>query len=110
MNQGKHGCEKLWKDAMYTSITDGSRRGQSCTKEGMLKFNSLCEMVKAQWEKEETGGTVEKQLQAWCSRDNSLPAWLEAGGGWLHRMSWVKRGRKRRSMPWENVISTRCSI
>jgi hypothetical protein len=31
----------------------------------MLKFNSLCEMVKAQQEKEETGSTVEKQFQAW---------------------------------------------
>jgi hypothetical protein len=73
--------EKLWKDARYTSSTEGSRRGQSWTKEGMLKFNSLCEMVKTQRDKEETGITVEKQLQAWCRRDANLPTWRVAEGG-----------------------------
>jgi hypothetical protein len=73
--------EKLWKDARYTSSTESIRRGQSWTKEGMLKFNSLCEMVKAQREKEETGSTVEKQLQAWCCRDANLHIWRVAQGG-----------------------------
>jgi hypothetical protein len=50
-HESRKTCEKLWKDARYTSSTEGSRRGQTWTKEGMLKFNSLCEMVKVQRER-----------------------------------------------------------
>jgi hypothetical protein len=81
LHESRKTCEKLWKDARYTSSTEGSRHGQSWTKEGMLKFNSLCEMVKAPREKEESGITVEKQLQAWCRRDANLPTWRVAEGG-----------------------------
>jgi hypothetical protein len=67
--------EKKWKDAVYTSSTEGSRRGQSWRKEGLLRFNSLCEMVKGQWAREETGIKVESYLQAWCRNQASMPPW-----------------------------------
>jgi hypothetical protein len=72
--------EKLWKDARYTSSTEGNRRGQSWTR-GDVKLNSLYEMVKVQREKEETGSTVGKQFQAWCRRDANLPTWRVAEEG-----------------------------
>jgi hypothetical protein len=73
--------EKKWKDARYTSSTEGSRRGQSWTKEGLLRFNSLCEMVKGQRAIEETGITVEKYLRAWCRDQASMPPWREEKEG-----------------------------
>jgi hypothetical protein len=73
--------DKMWKDALFTSSTEESRCGQSWTKEGMLKFNSLCEMVKSQQRKEETGSNVEKQLWAWCQKNDSMPPWWEEGEG-----------------------------
>jgi hypothetical protein len=65
-NRSRWTREKLWKDARFTSSTEGNRRGQSWTKEGLLRFNNLCTMVKAQREVEETEATVEKNLWDWC--------------------------------------------
>jgi hypothetical protein len=68
---------KRWKDVRYTSSTEGCRRGQSWTRKGLLKFNSLCEMVKTQRAKEETGSTVENYLRTWCRDQAGMHAWRE---------------------------------
>jgi hypothetical protein len=71
-NRSRRTREQLWKDARFTSSTEGNRRGQSWTKEGLLRFNNLCTMVKAQREVEETGDTVEKDLRDWCREEAGM--------------------------------------
>jgi hypothetical protein len=77
--QYHHECrksrEKKWKDALYTSNTEGSRRGNSWTRQGLLKFNSLCQMVKEQRASEETGDTVENHLRNWCHEEVGMISW-----------------------------------
>jgi hypothetical protein len=74
-NHSRQTREQLWKDARYTSSTEGNRRGQSWIKDGLLRFfNSLCTMVKAQWEVEDTGATVEKSLWDWCHKHAGMTA------------------------------------
>jgi hypothetical protein len=77
--QYPHECrksqEKKWKDALYTSSTEGSRRGNSWTRQGLLKFNSLCQMVKEQRASEETGDTVENHLRNWGREEAGMTSW-----------------------------------
>jgi hypothetical protein len=74
---------KLWKDARYTSATEGARRGASWPKEGLVKFNELSAMVKRQREHDnvENGESrVETDLRAWCRAKAGLPR-LASGDG-----------------------------
>jgi hypothetical protein len=67
--------EKQWKDARYTSSTEGSRRGNSWTREGLLKFNSLYEMVREQRASEESGDTVDNYLRNWSHEEAGMLSW-----------------------------------
>jgi hypothetical protein len=63
--------ETQWRDPRHTSSTDGSRRGNSWTREGLLKFNSLREMVREQRASEESGDTVDNYLRNWRSEEEA---------------------------------------
>jgi hypothetical protein len=66
-------------------------------RKGLLKFNSLCEMVKTQRAKEETGSTVENYLRTWCRPGwNARLAETTNEGMPIHRMLWMKRRRRSR--------------
>jgi hypothetical protein len=65
--------------------------GQSY-KKGLLKFNSLCEMVKTQRAKEETGSTVENYAGLGGPGWNARLAETTNEGMPIHRMLWMKRG------------------
>jgi hypothetical protein len=62
-------------NALYTSSTEGSRRGQSWDKKGLLKFNSLCEMVKEQRAADTMGDKIEEDLRQWCREQAGMPMW-----------------------------------
>ena len=55
--------ENRWENAKYTSSTEGSRRGNSWTQLGVVKFHSLCERVKEQRDLEESGDRLEEYLR-----------------------------------------------
>jgi hypothetical protein len=60
-------------DAKYTSATEGSRRGNSWSKDGLRKFNSLSIMVKDQrTTNDDTGTVVDEDLQVWCRSEANL--------------------------------------
>lgn len=72
-----------WVDARYTSATEGSRRGVSWTKEGLLKFNELSEMVKRQRAAvvgDEAENGVETDLTMWCRAQAGMTI-LSVNGG-----------------------------
>jgi hypothetical protein len=60
----RHNQSKKWVDAKYTSATEGSRRGNSWSKDGLRKFNSLSIMVKDQRTNDDTGTAVDEDLRA----------------------------------------------
>jgi hypothetical protein len=74
-NQSKH-----WVDARFTSATEGSRRGVSWSKEGLLKFNSMAEMVKLRRGSEVTGSDVEEDLRNWFRVQAAMPLLNKEGG------------------------------
>jgi hypothetical protein len=74
---------KLWKDARYTSATEGARRGASWPKEGLLKFNELSAMVKLQRDEDNVASgesMVEKDLMTWCRAEAGLPQLVDGAG------------------------------
>ena len=67
---------ETWEDGKYTSTTEGSRRGVSWRGEGLVKFNTLSQMVKQQREagKEELEdeNEVDLELMAWCRSEAGM--------------------------------------
>jgi hypothetical protein len=100
---GRRMREKQWKDARYTSSTEGSRRGNSWTREGLLKFNSLCEMVREQRTSEESGDTVDNYLRNWCHEEAGMLS-LEDG------QMMATQGEDGVEDEVEAISSTRCNI
>jgi len=72
---------KEWDDARYTSAFEGARRGVSWTRAGLVKFNELSEMVKAQRGAEGEDNKVETELMAWCRAEARLPQLDKGEGG-----------------------------
>jgi hypothetical protein len=68
----RHNQSKKWVDAKYTSATEGSRRGNSWSKDGLRKFNSLSIMVNNQHTNDDTGMAVDEYLRAWCHSEANL--------------------------------------
>jgi hypothetical protein len=65
--------------ASYTSATEGSRRGQSWSKEGLEKFNYLCHMIRRKRDHEISGQRMEVQLRHRCRQEGNLPKFVEEG-------------------------------
>ena len=64
--------QEHWNDAEYTSTTEGSRRGQSWSRAGVQKINSLALLVKARREAAENCTSVEEDLRDWCRVQGGL--------------------------------------
>ena len=63
-----------WADAKYTSTTEGSRRGQSWSRDGVTKFNELTKMVQARRRAKENCEAMEENLRNWCRVQGGLSA------------------------------------
>jgi hypothetical protein len=63
---------QYWVNARYTSSNEGSRRGVSWSKEGLRRFNSLAEKVKAQRDQLRTGTMVEENLRSWFREETGM--------------------------------------
>ena len=70
--------EVKWEDARCTSSTDGTRRGQSWKKEGVVQFNVLCAMVQEQRSREELW-EVEADLRLFWREEAGMPPFAEGG-------------------------------
>ena len=73
MGESQKSRASKWAEAKYTSATDGSRRGNSWSQEGMKKFNALAEMVKEQRAEAESGAEVDMDLLVWCRAMAGMP-------------------------------------
>jgi hypothetical protein len=74
---------KCWDDARFTSATEGARRGASWSRDGLLKFNELSAMVKAQRDNDNMAGTdnmVEADLMGWCREEAGMPQLADTAG------------------------------